>query len=159
MAVITKEIHFHMGHRVPSHQGKCRFPHGHTYHLRVYVEGDLVNLKGDQEEGMVMDFGFLRDLIEERIKGTFDHRLALHTRDPLLQVLSDGMRNRRDVGFLSEGIVQLTFVPTAENLAQHFFNILEGLVEHRSAGRSHLKKVTLFETPTSSASVTERVDV
>jgi hypothetical protein len=64
------------------------------------------------------------------------------------------MRAQDDLGFLSDGVKVVQFVPTAENLAQHFFNELVGLVKHRSDGRAELKKVTLFETPTSSASVT-----
>jgi 6-pyruvoyltetrahydropterin/6-carboxytetrahydropterin synthase len=127
-------------------------PHGHTYHLRVYCEGDLVNVSGDQEEGMVMDFGFLRELIERHIKEVYDHRTCLWNGDELVAFLRDAEED----GHIPEGsVVGVNFIPTAENLAQHFFNLLYDLVHLQSKGRVDLKKVTLFETPTSSASVTE----
>jgi 6-pyruvoyltetrahydropterin/6-carboxytetrahydropterin synthase len=39
------------------------------------------------------------------------------------------------------------FVPTAENLAKHWFERLAPKVEERSQGKGHLKAIKVWETP------------
>ena len=79
--------------------GKCSNPngHGHNYNLEVAVEGDV-----DPETGMVVNFYELQQIVEREIFDKVDHRN--------LNV---------DVDFL-RGIV-----PTAENLAKRFWEVLE----------------------------------
>lgn len=88
--------------------GKCAHVngHGHNYLLEVAVEGDV-----DPETGMVVNFYDLQRVVEREIFEKVDHR---H-----LNV---------DVDFL-QGIV-----PTAENLAKRFWEVLE---PHIPQGRLH----------------------
>ena len=54
---IWKQFTFEAAHLLPNvpEDHKCRRLHGHSYSVRVYVEGDL-----DPELGWVVDFGDIR---------------------------------------------------------------------------------------------------
>lgn len=59
--IIYNQFSFDSAHslpNVPDHH-KCRKLHGHTYHLTVFVEGDLLD-----PEGWVLDFGDLKSVIK-----------------------------------------------------------------------------------------------
>ncbi|MCX7626205.1 MAG: 6-carboxytetrahydropterin synthase [Candidatus Sumerlaeaceae bacterium] len=94
--------------------GKCANAngHGHNYLLEVAVEGDV-----DPETGMVVNFYDLQRVVEREIFEKVDHRN--------LNV---------DVDFL-RGIV-----PTAENLAKRFWEVLEPHI-----GEGRLRSVTVGE--------------
>ncbi|MCS6999938.1 MAG: 6-carboxytetrahydropterin synthase [Bacteroidota bacterium] len=91
---------------------KCNNPrgHGHNYVLEVTVRG-----VPDPQTGYVIDLKVLRDIIEEHIIAKVDHK---HLND--------------DVDFL-RGII-----PTAENLAWAFWQILEPIIP---AGTLHAIRV------------------
>ena len=55
---VSKEFTFDAAHYLTKYHGKCENLHGHTYRLRVTVEGNL------DEEDMVMDFCELKELVE-----------------------------------------------------------------------------------------------
>lgn len=83
---ITKEIEFDAGHRVLTHEGKCSNLHGHRYKVKVTCTSyDLV--RDGEQSAMVMDFGFLKHLMMEKIHNVFDHSLILYLEDPLLFTL------------------------------------------------------------------------
>jgi len=71
--VITREYHFSAAHLLPNHDGQCRRLHGHNYRLLVTIGGPVYVGDGDTEEGMVMDFvqvdNIVRPIIDE-----LDHR-------------------------------------------------------------------------------------
>lgn len=71
--VIGKRFSFDAAHRLPLHDGKCRRPHGHTYVLEVEVEGYVRKEKGPQQ-GMVMDYGHLKEAVENLILSEMDHQ-------------------------------------------------------------------------------------
>src|SRR3990167_8895038 len=56
--------YFDSMHYLPGHP-KCGNPHGHTYQVDIAVEGKLLN-------GMIMDFGLLREKVRE-VLTPFDH--------------------------------------------------------------------------------------
>lgn len=66
--LLSKEFSFDSAHFLTKYHGKCERLHGHTYRLRVTVEG-VVN-----EDGMVMDFKELKDLINEKVINIYDHQ-------------------------------------------------------------------------------------
>ncbi len=68
--VIFKKFTFDSAHSLPfvSDDHKCKRVHGHTYHLTVYISGDL-----DPKLGWVMDFTDLKAVIDPLIK-RIDHR-------------------------------------------------------------------------------------
>lgn len=133
---ITKEIQFDAGHRVPLHESKCQHPHGHRYRVIAEVHGGVPN------DGMVLDFGILKTLMMREIHDPFDHGMILQDTDTdLIQFLDrQGWR-----------VQTMPVAPTAENLAALFF---ERLV-YDLRPDFDLRSVTVWETPTSSATYTK----
>lgn len=134
---ITREIAIDAAHRVPQHHSKCRNLHGHRYVIQATCEGELAT--HGSEEGMVLDFGFLKEEMVDYIDRICDHGLILWKGDPLLRLLV----RAEGVGKL----VMLDFIPTAENLAKWWFDQLKPRIEARSQGRAHLVRVRVYETP------------
>ena len=125
MIYITRRLEFCASHRLynPNFSDKkntetfglCNNPngHGHNYVLEVTVKGEV-----NPETGMVLDLKVLKKIINEGIINKVDHKN--------LNV---------DVEFL-KGVI-----PTAENLAIHFWNIIEPKIEN-----GILHEVKLFES-------------
>ncbi len=125
MIYITRRLEFCASHRLYNPEfsdeknetifGLCNNPNGHgqNYVLEVTVKGEV-----DPQTGMVLDLKSLKKLINEEIINKVDHKN--------LNV---------DVDFLKE------VIPTAENIAIHFWNILEPKIEN---GKLH--EVKLFES-------------
>lgn len=125
MVFITKKLDFCASHRLynPAFSdeknqeifGLCNNPngHGHNYTLEVTVAGKVV-----EETGMVLDLKALKGLVQREVIDKVDHKN--------LNV---------DVTFLT-GII-----PTAENLAVKFWDILE---PHIQGGK--LYQIKLFES-------------
>lgn len=72
-ATVTKMFRFEAAHRLPNHDGKCRRPHGHSYKVEVSFYG-IVNEEPDYpKEGMVIDFGEIKEIWNE-IVPFLDHQ-------------------------------------------------------------------------------------
>ena len=69
---ITKRFTFEASHFLPNHEGKCRNLHGHSYKLEVTVTGRTNKDIKSPEYGMVVDFGYLSDVVESII-APLDH--------------------------------------------------------------------------------------
>lgn len=157
---ITRRVEFDMAHRLPDHEGKCFRLHGHRYVVDVSVEGDV--RQSGSENGMVIDFAAL-DLILERFVKRFDHMTMLYSQDPLYLFITNGaaVQAAKDADAFPDGmtvdadafgILGSLFVPTAENLAQYFFNMLT----HQDIG---VTEVTVYETPKSCATARTNANV
>ena len=85
----TRIIGIDMGHRVMTHGSKCKSLHGHRYQIEATVEADALQTEGVQT-GMVMDFGFLKDLMMDTIDRLCDHGMIMSFDDPLLPILYHG---------------------------------------------------------------------
>ena len=75
---ITKRFTFEMAHALRGYDGPCRHIHGHSYVLEVSVGGPL-GAAGAADEGMVMDFGVLKTIVQQAVLERYDHALVLHT--------------------------------------------------------------------------------
>ncbi len=143
--LVTKTIEIDMGHRVPNHKSKCRNLHGHRYKIEVGVDDKVIDTIGKTDEGMVIDFGDLKKIMMSEIDENYDHGLVLSNNDALkykfLDLKESGMR-----------IVFVDFIPTAENLAKHWFEILKQRLQERNI---KIKYVKVFETPSSTATYYE----
>ncbi len=64
---VSKEFTFDAAHNLVNYDGKCEALHGHTYRLRVTLEGPL------QEDGMVFDFSEIKRIVDERVISVLDH--------------------------------------------------------------------------------------
>lgn len=65
---VTKSFVFDACHFLPYHDRRCKFLHGHTYHMDITVKNAVL-----QETGMVIDFGKLKKVVEEEVLDDFDH--------------------------------------------------------------------------------------
>ncbi len=147
MIAVTKSIEFDAGHRVPDHASKCSSPHGHRYRVEATIRGRVLDNPGNPENGMVVDFGRLKELMVALIHDPYDHAFIVHEHDTLLANFL------RDQGYK---IATVPLVPTAENLA-HL--IVEGLPWRMGLARSvtiwhpslELVRLEVWETPTCSA--------
>jgi 6-pyruvoyltetrahydropterin/6-carboxytetrahydropterin synthase len=70
---ITRIFFFESAHYLPDHEHKCKNLHGHSYKLEVTVEGDLSS--SGSSNGMVMDFGRLKKIVQQQIVDRLDHTL------------------------------------------------------------------------------------
>ena len=125
MIYITRRLEFCASHRLfnPAFSdeknantfGLCNNlnGHGHNYVLEVTIKGEV-----DPETGMVLDLKSLKKLINEEIVDKVDHKN--------LNV---------DVEFLKN------VNPTAENIAIHFWDIIEPKIENGT-----LHEIKLFQS-------------
>ena len=65
---VTCTFSFEAAHRLAWHPGKCRNLHGHSYRLDVTVRGPL------DDNGVVIDFDTLSEIVEREVIVRFDHR-------------------------------------------------------------------------------------
>jgi len=133
-AYLTISTHFSAAHRLAlthlSYEenceiyGKCARPHGHghNYHLEVTVQGTI-----DPRTGMLADLVQLQSAIDDHVVEPFDHTFL-----------------NKDIPYFAE------VVPTAENIAVHIRDLLQGPIQALGA---QLHKVKLIESPNNSAEV------
>lgn len=99
------------------------YPHGHSYRLKVTVQGPV-----DPITGFVMDFRTLKEILKREVYARLDHRFI----------------NKEVAPFKEDP----SFQPTAENMAQVIWKILEPFLRKEKV---RLTEVALWETPDSSA--------
>ena len=141
MAVIrlTKEFSFEAAHALGGYDGPCREIHGHSYRLFVTVKGRPSTDAGDPKQGMVIDFGLLKRIVNEEVVARFDHALVLRTTtDPkLLEQLAARFDN----------LVTVDYQPTCENMLDDFAR----RIARRLPAGVALHALRLHETATSYA--------
>lgn len=155
MFSVAKEIEFDAGHRVPNHKSKCRNPHGHRYKVRAAILGELITEEGASDEGMLADFGDLKKVMMELIHDVLDHGFIVYVEDhALLDVF--GMRDTplHEPPF-GWKVIEFPYIPTAENLALWSFEQLKLPMERMGF---QIDYVTVWETPTSTATYMEPID-
>ncbi len=124
---ISKEFKWEMGHRLPFHSGKCKNLHGHTYKMRIEIEGEL------DENGMVMDYYDVSEIISPVID-ELDHAFMVNDNDT--EVIS--FLNKID----SKKIV-VAFETTAENITLY---LLQKIKEQIKSERIKKLKIRVYET-------------
>ncbi|MCO6432290.1 MAG: 6-carboxytetrahydropterin synthase QueD [Deltaproteobacteria bacterium] len=137
--LITRRIEIDMGHRVPNHKSKCRNLHGHRYGIEVGVKGPVQSASNSSDEGMVMDFGDLKDILRREIDAKYDHGFMMYEGDPLADTFKQ---------LTGQKIIYVPFIPTAENFARFLYESLDA--EIAALGLS-LAFVKIWETPNSVA--------
>ncbi len=133
-AYLTTATHFSAAHRLAlptlseaeNYQvyGKCARPngHGHNYHLEVTVRGTI-----DSRTGMVVELGALHRVIDNLVIEPLDHTFL-----------------NKDIPYFDQ------VVPTAENIALHIRDLLQGPLQDLGVS---LYKVRLVESPNNSCEV------
>lgn len=144
--LITKYIECDIGHRVLNHKSKCRNLHGHRYRIEVGVDDKVITTSGSSDEGMVIDFSDLKEIMMDEIDRVFDHGLILAKFDTIYHTLTKD-NVARDLK-----IIGVDFIPTAENLAKYWYQLIKPKLKERNI---KIKFVRVFETPTSTATYEE----
>ena len=65
--LLSKDFKFDAAHNLIHYHGKCEKLHGHTYRLRVVLEGE------PDAEGMIIDFLELKRIVNEQVISRLDH--------------------------------------------------------------------------------------
>ena len=141
MLTITKRLEFDAGHRIPQHKSQCRNLHGHRYALEITLEGEPIDDPGSSDHGMLMDFTDVKALARAHLVDLWDHAFLVHDGDTLVRGLLAQIPGHKTV--------VLDRVPTAENLVAIAFGILDPLYTERFGKHLRLRRLRLYETPTS----------
>jgi len=136
---ITRRLEFDAGHRIPSHNSQCRHLHGHRYALEVTLSGDIIMQEDVSEQGMVMDFSDVKRIAKERVVDAWDHAFLVYRGDKSVFEFLNSIEGHKTV--------VLDVVPTAENLAQVAFQLLDHAYQGTYNNHLTLQKVRLYETP------------
>ncbi len=103
-ATIAKDFHWEMGHRLPFHSGGCENVHGHSYRMRVVVEGQL------DDHGMVIDYFDLKAVIDPIVQRV-DHAFLVDASDTAMRAFFEANPLKH---------VVVPFASTAENITRWF---------------------------------------
>ena len=85
MYQIRIEFTFDSGHRLLNYDGKCAYPHGHTYRAEIFLESNKLN-----SLGLVYDFTDLKDQIKTWTDDNWDHAFLINSQD---QELIEGLNS------------------------------------------------------------------
>ena len=118
MFEITVYSHFSGAHRLRHLHSRCENLHGHNWKIEVSVVSNRLN-----REGIVIDFGILKEKVEKILK-TLDHT------------------------YLNDHSYFAKREPSSENIAKYIF---DGLKAELTRYPARLKRVTAWESDTASA--------
>lgn len=105
---VTREFDFEMAHALKNYDGLCRHIHGHSYHLKVCIIGEVMDDENNPKNGMVADFGDIKKLVNKHIINNLDHTLILPG------TLSElGIDHQKP---MFERLMMVNFQPSCENL-------------------------------------------
>lgn len=137
---VTKEFSFDMAHALLGYDGPCSNIHGHTYHLHVTIRGRVLNQTNHPKDGMLLDFGLLKAIVNQKVIQKYDHSLVLN------KELTEEVKI--NLSHITEKIIYTSFQPTCENLLLSIKEELYTAFAHENFDLCALK---LYETPTSYA--------
>ncbi len=136
---VTKVFDFEAAHALWNYNGQCSNLHGHSYKLYVTVIGTPTSEGSNPKNGMVMDFGDLKEVVNREIVSQLDHAVILNR--AAMGEETGAFRSMLDKCYIVD------YQPTCENLVADF--------AHRIAGKLpegvSLYRVRLDETATSYA--------
>lgn len=135
---ITRRIELDYGHTLPNHYDFCSQIHGHRAFVEATVKGGIIDISGKTDEGMVMDFKFLKEIMMKQIHGILDHGFAVWEKDA------------EDLEFIikrNKKYLITKYPPTAETLAEWAYY----QIAHMIPPGVVLIKVKWWETPNSVA--------
>ncbi|MGM5630429.1 6-carboxytetrahydropterin synthase [Apibacter raozihei] len=138
MIRLTKIFTFETAHALWGYDGKCKNVHGHSYKLYVTIKGNPIDDIHNSKNGMVMDFGDLKVIVNELIVDPFDHAILLN---------SNSEHKRLGDTLIKEGhkVIFTDYQPTCENMLSDF--ALK--IQSRLPQGIILAKLKLYETETS----------
>lgn len=137
--LVTRRLEFDAGHRIPDHKSQCRHLHGHRYALEITLAGNIILQNGDPANGMVMDFSEIKSLAKHHLVDYWDHSFLVYAGDTQVVEFLKTLPGHKTV--------VLSCIPTAENLAEEAFRILDEIYCDTYGNQLQLERVRLYETP------------
>ena len=113
---VTKSFSFEMAHALWNYDGPCKNIHGHSYKLWVTIIGPPEQDPENKKQGMVVDFGDLKKLVNALIIRRNDHTVVINKKAP-----HDFLNN---IDQMFEKYEITNFQPTSENIVTEFAKIL-----------------------------------
>ncbi len=110
---ITKHFDFEAAHALHGYDGKCKNIHGHSYQLYVTIIGTPISDSNHPKNGMVLDFGDLKKIVNTEIIDIFDHSIVLDGNTEHLELA-------KKISDYSHRIVMVDYQPTSEMMIQDF---------------------------------------
>ena len=124
------ELSFASGHRLLDHNGKCAYPHGHTYSAEIWMASEALN-----DLGFVVDFTELKEKVGGWIDEHWDHAFLVNSRDMELLNALGSVKGSRVFVFPEEN-------PSAEVMARELYRRTKELCGIAPA------RVRVWESPT-----------
>lgn len=138
MIRITKIFTFETAHILYGYDGKCKNMHGHSYKLFVTLKGKPIDNINDCKNGMVLDFGDLKTIVNEEIINQWDHAVMLNAKSPHKDL-------GKDLEAQGHKVIFCDYQPTCENM---LYNIAEK-IKKRLPSQVELAYLKLHETENS----------
>lgn len=111
---VSKEFKFVAAHRLPNHKGKCSNWHGHSFVCEVSIRKRL-----DPDSGMVIDFGYIKDILEEHVISKLDHSILNdYIQNPTAENIAIWIWNQLMFDALLKGISKITVNESDSSMAQ-----------------------------------------
>lgn len=140
MIRITKKFTFETSHALYGYDGKCKNIHGHSYKLYVTIIGKPVNDINHVKNGMVMDYGDLKKIVEKEIINEWDHSILLNKQSPHIKIANTLLNQNHKVCLVD-------YQPTSENMLYH----IAKKIKIRLPEKVKLLSLKLYETETAYA--------
>lgn len=121
MIRITKIFTFETAHLLYNYDGKCKNMHGHSYKLFVTVKGNPINDLENPKNGMVVDFGEIKNIVKTEIIDVWDHAV-------LINALSPHYHLGKDLENQGHKVIYCSFQPTCENMLYEIANKIKKLL-------------------------------
>lgn len=137
---ITKLFTFEAGHALYGYDGKCKNIHGHSYKLSVTVIGTPIKDSQNVKNGMVIDFGDLKKIVQKEIIDVFDHAIVFNKNTPHKKLAEELKKEKHNV-------ILVDYQPTSEMMILDFADKLS----KKLPKRVQLYSLKLQETETSFA--------
>lgn len=147
MLTITRKLEFDAGHRIPDHKSQCRNLHGHRYTLEITLTGEVIDVEGNSDNGMIMDFSDVKTLAKQHLVDVWDHAFLVYEKDDKVREFLASLPDHKTV--------VIDCIPTVENLARVAFDLLKAVFTDRYGTGLRLHKLVLHETPNCWAEVTD----
>lgn len=109
MIRITKIFTFETAHVLYNYDGKCKNMHGHSYKLFVTVKGKPINDLQHPKNGMVVDFGDIKEIVKSEIISLWDHAVLINSNSPHLEL-------GQDLESRGHKVIYCPYQPTCENM-------------------------------------------
>lgn len=144
---VAKRFRWEAAHRLPWHEGECRFIHGHSYRMMVEVEG-VPTEDTPGGSSMLIDFKHVKRLVKPLVE-QMDHATIVSSADTDLKEALSAVDSK---------VYEMGDDSTAENLSEHVADhiLSEGagvLMEHGV----EIIRVKIWETETCFAEVEKHV--